>query len=242
VIAAEFEPEGCLSTACQDGNVRVRSTKAADVLKIVERKITREFTHAELEQYSALLGHEHDALLAAYRYVEKQLAEAVVVADVAAEAASDPLLPEDVRAAALDVLARMFDDPQRIRTKTWEAVCVAGRTPEEYRHALDWAILAEDLAHEDLFARVLLGVAQLRAGRELDALRTLGEVDPRLGEKEPGTRLTCSAALALVQHALGREDRARLELQRLERLSSALTEPVPFRYRAFLDEARALGR
>jgi WD40 repeat protein/serine/threonine protein kinase len=243
VIAAEFEPEGRrLATACQDGNVRVRSTTAADVLEIVERKITREFTYAEIVQYLALLGHEHDALLGAYRYVEPKLASAVVVQDVVAEARADASLAEDVRAAALRVLARTYDDPQRVCTRTWEVVRQSGLPSEEYGRALRWATVADDLWHENLAARVLLGVAQHRVGDETAALRTLEEVDPKLGEKNPGTQVTCISAMALVHHAQGHDENARVDLARLERLSSAAKEPASFRFCALLDEARALER
>jgi hypothetical protein len=222
--------------------VRVRSTTAADVLEIVERKITREFTYAEIVQYLALLGHEHDALLGAYRYVEPKLASAVVVQDVVAEARADASLAEDVRAAALRVLARTYDDPQRVCTRTWEVVRQSGLPSEEYGRALRWATVADDLWHENLAARVLLGVAQHRVGDETAALRTLEEVDPKLGEKNPGTQVTCISAMALVHHAQGHDENARVDLARLERLSSAAKEPASFRFCALLDEARALER
>jgi WD40 repeat protein/serine/threonine protein kinase len=243
VIAAEFEQDDAsLATACADGNVRVRSTRAADVYARVEHKISRNFTHAEIVQYQALLDHRYDALLAAYRYLEPKLAAAVVVEDVRAQVRDDPLLREDVRAAALLVLARTYDDPQRVRTGTWEVVRRSGLSGDEYHHALGCAIIADDISHENLFARVLLGLAQHRAGREDEALRTLEEVDPKIGEKDAGTQLTCIGALALVQHALGRDDQAREALARFDGISSTLTEPVPFRFRVFLDEARELER
>jgi hypothetical protein len=243
VIAAEFEPEGRrLATACQDGNVRIRSTTAAGVLDIVQRKITREFTHAEIVQYSALLGHEHDALLSAYSYVEPRLASAVVVEDVVAETRADASLGEDVRAAALRVLERTHDDPQRVRTRTWEVVRQSGLTSDEYGRARRWAAIADDLSHDNLAGRVLLGVAQHRVGDETAALRTLEEVDPKLGGKNTGTQLTCIAAIGLVDHAQGHDDKARIELARLERLASTRAEPVSYRFSEFLDEARALER
>ena len=243
VIAAEFESDGrCLATACQDGNVRVRSTTAADVFAIVDRKISREFTHAEIEQYSALLGHEHDSLLAAYRYVEPKLAAAVVVEDVAAEARADASLREDVRAAALRVLARTFDDPQRVRTRTWEVVRQSGLSAEVYSRALRWANIADDMSHENPASRVLLGVAQHRARDETAALRTLEEVDTNFREKDVGTELACIGAMALVHHAQAHDDKARVELGRFDRLFNAVAEPVPFRFGVFLDEARALER
>jgi hypothetical protein len=243
VIAAEFEKDDAiLATACADGNVRVRSTRAADVLGFVERKISRDFTHAEIVQYAALLDHKYDALLAAYTYVEPRLAAAVVVEDVRTEVRDDPLLREDVREAALRVLARTYDDPQRVRTRTWEVVRQGRLSPGEYRDALGWAIIADDLSHENLGARVILGVAQHRTGQESAALRTLEEVDPKLGGKDTGTQLTCIGALALVHHAQGRDDLAREALARFDGFSGALTDPVPFRFRVFLDEARELER
>jgi WD40 repeat protein/serine/threonine protein kinase len=241
VIATEFLPgQSRLATACQDGNVRVRCTTARGVLDIVELKITRDFTHAEIEQYGALLGHEHDALLGAYRYVEPKLAAAVVVEDVRAETSADPSLDEDVRAAALKVLDRAYDDLQRVRTRTWEVVRRKGLPPDEYRRARRWAEIADDLSGEDLTARVFLGVALHRVGDETAALQTLERVDPKLGEYSTGTQLTCIGAIALAHHAQGRDVEARADLKRLERLSNAHPELVPYRFREFLKEAREL--
>ncbi len=237
VIAAAFEKDGHLRTACADGNVRIRATTAEEVLGIVERKIQRlrrKFTHAELKEYSALLGHEQDALLAAYLYVEPRLEAAVVVEDVVDEVTADAELPQDIRVQALSVLAGLYDDPVRVRERAWEVVREAGRTPEEYRRALGWARIADRTWHEDFALRVLLGVAQHRVGDETAALQTLRAVEPRLGGL-PETELTCLAALILVQHAQGRAEGH--ELERFETLSR---QSVPFPYRGIVDEARNL--
>jgi hypothetical protein len=241
VIAAEFDPDGrSLATACQDGNVRLRCTAAQDVLAIVERKITREFSHAEIEQYAELLGHDYDALTAAYRYLEPRLFAAVVVEDVAAEVRSDASLGEDVRAAALRVLERRYDDGEQVRERTWEIVRHAGRSPADYVKALRWATIADDLQHGSLGVRLLLGVAQHRVGDEKAALQTLEGVELEFGESSTGSHLACVAALALVDHSAGHDDEADDQLVRLECLEQARAEPAPFAYREFLDEARAL--
>jgi WD40 repeat protein/serine/threonine protein kinase len=241
VIAAEFEhDDASLATACTDGNVRVRSTRGADVLRLVDKKITRAFTHAEIVEYQALLDHKYDDLQAAYDYVEPRLALAVVVDQVEAATRAEPLLKENVRLAALGVLARMYDDPEHLRVCTWECVREKGRPAEEYERARDWAGTADEISHENLFTRVLLGVAQHRTGDECAALRTLEAVDSQLGDASPWTQLTCLGALALVQHALGEDDKSRADMARFERLSCTLTERVPYRFREFLDEARAL--
>ncbi len=244
VIAAEFEPDGrSLATACADGNVRVRYTLANDVLAKVEQKCTREFTHAEIREYSALLGHKYDGLLSAYEYVEPWLSE-LSVEDIRTKARNDGSLKEEVRGAALNVLNRTCDEPTNLRRRAWEVVRQAGRTAEEYVSALRWARTVDDLEHDSLSSRVVLGVAQHRAGLEDAALNTLQAVGSNIDDASPWTRLTCIGALALVEHALGQDEKARLALARFDQLSSApgLEAPVPFRYRVFLTEVRALER
>ena len=145
------------------------------------------------------------------------------------------------RAAAPYPLDRTYDDPEYLRERAWEVVRNGAGTPDAYRSALRWAEAADDLRHESPEFRVVLGVAQHRAGGKADALRTLEEVDSKLGEKRTGTHLVCVAALALVHHASGADDKARDDLARLDRLSATASDPVPHQS-DFLDEARALRR
>jgi len=241
VIAVEFVPGGMsIATACADGNVRVRCTLAADVQEVVKHKITREFTHAELEQYAPLLGHDYDALLRAYQYVESGLAS-MPVEDLVAKLPDDVSLEADVRKAAASILEREYNEPTHLRQLTWEIVRQAGLPATEYEKAQRWASIVDDIEHQTPTSRVVLGVAQHRVGDEATALQTLNAVDPELAQASKGLQLSCMAALVLVQHALGDDDAARFQLARLDQLAGAPAEPVPFRYRVLLNEARALG-
>ncbi len=243
VISAEFEWDESasslyLATACADGNVRIRCTTAGGVLAIVERKtLGRRFTHAEIEQYSAILGHDYDALLAAYQFIEPRLAQEVVVADVAADVEAEAQLPADVRLEALGVLQGLCDDPRHVCERTWECVRTNGLAGEQYARALRWARTADELAHGDLGVRLVLGVALHRVGHEAEALRTLQAIDARFGARDREQQELCTAALALVQHALGNDESARAELARLPDPSA---EPAPRPERAFFAEALAL--
>ena len=220
--------------------MRVRCTLAEDVLDVVKHKITREFTHAELEQYAALLGDDYDALLRAYEYVEPGLAS-MPVEDMLAALPKEASLAPDVRKAAASILKREYDEPTHLRQLTWEIVREDGQPAKEYEKALRWASIVDDIEHQTPSSRVVLGVAQHRMGDEAAALQTLKAVDTELAQASTGLQLSCMAALVLVQHALGDDDAARIQLARLDQLAGAPAEPVPFRYRALLNQARALG-
>jgi WD40 repeat protein/serine/threonine protein kinase len=238
VVAAEFDSSGSMvCTACADGNIRVRFVSDADVLAAVQSRISREFTHAELDQYEALFVHEHDTLRDAYTLVEPLLARCALVEDVTAEVGADPAIAADVRAAALRILDRQHDDPDRARRRAWQVVRQAGRDPAEYSRARRWAEASDEMWHENPAVGVALALALHRTGDDASAEKVLDECVRRTEGDD--WRLATAAVRMLVQHATGRAEEARSSDAKLECMRGALDAPEFARVRPVLEEALA---
>ena len=238
VVAADFDASGSkVCTACADGNVRVRYVSGADALAAVRSRISREFTHAELDQYAALFGNEHEALRDAYLLVEPLLERCALVEDVVREVRSDAAIPEPVRAAALRILERQHDDGDRARRRAWQVVREPGRAPEEYRRARRWAEVSDEMWHENPAVGVAVALALHRTGDDAAAEKVLDECARRTEGED--WRFAASAVRALVQHATGRTDDARTTVAGLECARCRLDAPEMSRVRAVLAEALA---
>jgi WD40 repeat protein/serine/threonine protein kinase len=239
VVDAEFMPDGSeICTACGDGNMRTRFVNNDYLLRLVEKRISRVFTDAELDRYGKLMEPGQEALLAAHVLVGPKLAAAVVVSDVTAEIEADASLSDDVRAAAKKVLEQQVDDPEYVRGRTWTVVREAGRTSAEYHDALRWAEIADDMRPENPDIRLALGVAQFRHRDNDAASLTLLALDKRLGDAKSPTHVACIAARALVAHAAGHGDETSALLARIdESFRADPAEPKWSQTRVLIDEA-----
>ena len=241
VVALEFDPkDGFVCTACFDGNVRIRYVNSDDAAAAVRRRISREFTSSELRKYASLLGPEHDTLREAYRLVEPLLAQSAVVDDVVRQVRADESISDDVRAAALRVLERSQDEYHRVRRRAWEVLVRPGRSEAEYRDALRWAGVADDLWHTGPPTGVLLALAHYRAGNGPEALRALDESERRRDRDE--WRLAAAAVRTLVLSSAARAEEARRCLAPIEQTRARLDAPDFVQVRPLLEEALGIAR
>ncbi|UCG33670.1 MAG: tetratricopeptide repeat protein, partial [Phycisphaerales bacterium] len=134
---------------------------------------------------------------------------------------------------------RVGDDADALNSASWAAVKSPGWEPHLYELALKAAEKACELSRSSSNLNTL-GLAQYRAGRYEDALRTLRRVDARVIQAS-GSRLAWDVAfLAMSLFQLGRVDEAHDELNALQEIVAegpwqGLTESNDF-----LQEAEAL--
>jgi WD40 repeat protein len=165
-----------------------------------------------------------------YQMVQSRFAELVLQEDVLESLRVDPSLSETVRAQALALAEHNPADANpsiqafRINNACWKLVLRRAENAVVYGRALRGAETAlrllptSDRARSESDTQALRGAALYRLGQYEEAAATLARVD-----QETGGVLSPSAwsFLALAQHRLGQEEKARYALNRLRELMKA---------------------
>jgi tetratricopeptide (TPR) repeat protein len=162
----------------------------------------------------------------------------------------DPSLTEDQRDQAMGIAEAIRQDPNLLNSASWYIVRQPAAKEADYEHALHLAETAIKLEPNNGYILNTLGVAQYRAGRFAEALKTLKSSDeinsrePRLdfrGERigPPGPIPADLAFLAMASYRLGEKEEARAYLEQLRKAVAEETRE-PQAAEAFLREAEAL--
>jgi hypothetical protein len=147
--------------------------------------------------------------------VESLFGTPLLQEDVIERLRADPALAEPVRALALEIARRTVDPPHVLNDVSWHIARAPNRRREDYERAVRHAEAASRRDPENGLIRNTLGVAQYRAERYVDALKTLTESDRLNAAAFKGSMPGDLAFLAMAHHRLGHGAEARACLDRL---------------------------
>jgi tetratricopeptide (TPR) repeat protein len=135
-----------------------------------------------------------------------------------------PALSEPLREHALNMAARLQEDPWRLNHASHEAVRPPGRNAAQYRLALRQAEAARDLAHPgfyftgDFHATTNIGIAHYRLGEYREAVEALTASEAYYAAASSRYQAGAPwnlAFLVMARHQLGEKDTAQSLLARL---------------------------
>jgi WD40 repeat protein len=244
-VYADWSPDGGLIvTAGLDATVRLWPVRAEEILKLADRRITRDFTRGERQRYRDLLGEENPRWLAAWNHVERLVTTLHLAEDVRKNIREDASLDEEFRQMALRCARDLpLGDYRALDPASWKIVSTPGRSAEEYRRALRWAEAAYRLKQREPEIINTLGVARFRAGDDEGAVEMLEITDAhysRGGGKAIPSNL---AFLAMACERLGRTEEADRYFERLTALMADPRYAKDEECAGFLREAKGhLGR
>ncbi len=161
--------------------------------------------------------------------------------EVLARLRHDPKLDGPTRTLALAIASRREEDPQELSDRSWLVVREPGHSPAEYGLALRRLEEAQVLTPTSGEVLDRLGVAQLRLGRDREALETLTRADSLIRAETKTSTATNLAFQAIAQARLGRHAEAGALLDRVGELMGASGAPVADAVRV-RDEAQAATR
>jgi WD40 repeat protein/serine/threonine protein kinase len=126
---------------------------------------------------------------------------------------ADKTMDPAARKLAMQIAnSRKWEDAEKLKNETWEAVRLAGKDAETYRSALAKAEKANGWEPNDPGILAGLGAAQYRTGAYEQALKAFARAERLAGED---TDPSAMAFRAMTLHRLGRLDEAKATLDQL---------------------------
>jgi hypothetical protein len=161
--------------------------------------------------------------------------------DVAiAQIRSNRSISETVRRQALSLAEHYPEEPLQLNNAAWDILVPNDSTPEDYQLALRQAEAACRLVREDGNFLNTLGIAQYRAGKFQDALRTLEEADRLTSTRNGASSPLNTAFIAMAHFQLAHQQKALEALQLLRQQTKKPQWAKSDEARLFSQEAEKL--